>query len=166
MKLRNMLLGLMLLSVAARGTWATSLKPLGVEGMRRAEVYIFFGGGLAENDPGGLQLFGGDKSRAHRLEAALRLAMKNRLQQSGIEVEAGSKSGFSVGIFGRPVGDSGCTERYVVLINFSVTNEKYGSAPVMERGVLEVPTDHDLEQDIQRRVLLLLDEILKNSRRE
>jgi hypothetical protein len=164
---RSALLLPILFSVATSAGWTSSLTPRGTEGIKRAEVKVFTGGGLAATDAGAFLLFGGDSNRANRFEVDLRSAITDRLRQSGIMVEAGAKSGFGVSVYGRPVDDQRCSDRYVVLIKFYVYNEKYhDDQPVVEMGRLEVPTEQDLEKDLKRVVLLLLDETLTNSRRE
>jgi hypothetical protein len=142
-----------------------SLIPRGAEGIERADVSVFVGGGLGRESPTELQLFGGDPERARRFEAALRGAIAARLSERGISVVSGSSSGFAVAIFGRPISDGNCS-RNAVLINFAVSNERYSASeqPVAERGVIETPTSDELEAGIQARVMMLLEEALKRSR--
>jgi len=102
-----------------------------------------------------------------RFEVALRAAMTERLRKNGITFEPGSMSRFGVSIFGRPVDGKGGCDRYAVIIRFAISNkERYPSSsqPVAEQEVIETPTDQQLEEDIQRRVLMLLDRSLSKSR--
>ena len=144
-----------------------SLIPLGAEGIKRADIVVLIGGGLGQDSPAILQLFGGDAARAERFEAALRAAMTERLRKNGITFEPRSMSGFAVSIFGRPVDSKGGCDRYAVVIRFAVSNrDRYpgSSQPVAEQEVIETPADQQLEEDIQRRVLMLLDKALTKPR--
>ena len=144
-------------------TGADSLAPRGAEGITQADVSVLIGGGLDRESPTSLQLFCGKAERASRFEAALRAAMSRSLRSKGIAVVPGSKSGFGVALYGRPV-ERNCSGRHAVLIEFAVSNDRYPDAdqPVAQRGVLETPTGPKLEADIEARVLMLLDEALQN----
>ena len=156
-----------LLTMASVG-WADSLTPRGAEGLARADISVVIGGGLDRENPSELQLFCADAERASRFEAALRSAMSARLRADGIAVVPGSKSGFGVAIYGRPVEARNCSGRYAVLIELGISNERYAdsSQPVAQRSVLETPAGADLEAAIQARVMLWLDDVLRNRRSE
>jgi hypothetical protein len=156
------LLGVLLSANAS----ADSLIPLGAEGIKRAEIVVLVGGGLEEGNPAAFQLFRGSEERSRRFEAALRGAMTMRLGQSGIVVAPGAKSGFSVAFFGRPVDGSASGQRYGVLLTFAIHNERYPkSDAVAERSLIMFPTDSQLEEELTRGAVLLLDEALKASRK-
>ena len=163
---RPALIAAIYLALISGPVWAHSISPLGAEGIEQADIAIFIGGGLGRDNPGQLELFGGDSTRTHQFEASLRHAMAERLAKSGIAVEVGAESVFAVSIYGRPVDGPNSCDRYAVLIKFSIANARYPKAdqPVTERGVLETPTDARLEQEIQSRVLMILDEDLENAR--
>ncbi len=154
--------GLLLLVIS--NAYADEIIPLGIEGIKRAAISILVGGGLGETNRTEFLLFGGNVERSKRFEASLLESMTKRLNKAGITIDQKSKSGFGVAFFGRPVNAESCENRYAVYISFAVYNEKYGIEPIAESSLIEVPKDNNLERELERGALLLLEEALRRKR--
>jgi hypothetical protein len=161
-----MFLSTTLLLLIIADAHADEVIPLGTEGIKRAAISILVGGGLGETNRTEFLLFGGNVKRSEQFEASLLDSITKRLNKAGIAIDQTSQSGFGVAFFGRPVNAESCENRYVVYISFAVYNERYGIKPVAESSLIEIPTDQNLEKELERGTLLLLEEALRRKRSE
>jgi hypothetical protein len=163
---RLMFLSTTLLLLIIADANADEVMPLGVEGIKRAAISILIGGGLEETSRTEFLLFGSNVARSKRFEASLLDSITKRLNKAGITIDQTSHSGFGVAFFGRPVNAKSCENRYAVYISFAVYNERYGIEPIAESSLIEIPTDQNLEKELERGTLLLLEEALGIKRSE